>query len=104
MRVGASPDFATVKCTPLESYVGLPEAVNESTAPLVKSTLIDFPNAGSAGHAVKMLAHAWRAIQKDILVSRGSQLVKVCANAGTYDNNVHAAMESTAGANMVLIS
>lgn len=59
MRVGESPDFATVKCTPLESYVGFPEAVKESTAPFVKSTLIDFPNAVSAGHAVKMSARDW---------------------------------------------
>jgi hypothetical protein len=59
MRVGESPDFATVKCTPLESYVGSPEAVNESTEPAVKSTLIDFPNAVSAGHSAKMSAHAW---------------------------------------------
>lgn len=49
MSVGESPDFAIVNETPLESYVGFPEAEKESTAPFVKSTLIVFPNAVSAG-------------------------------------------------------
>jgi hypothetical protein len=44
--------------------VGFPEAVKESTAPLVKSTLIDFPNAVSAGHAAGMSVHTWEAIRR----------------------------------------
>jgi hypothetical protein len=51
MSVGASPDFATAKVTPSGPYVGLPVALNELTAPLVKSTLIAFPNAVSGAHA-----------------------------------------------------
>jgi hypothetical protein len=46
---GESPDFATVKVTPLELYVGLPVATKLSELPLVKSMLTDFPSAVSAG-------------------------------------------------------
>jgi hypothetical protein len=46
-----------VKCAPLESYVGFPDAVNDSTEPFVKSTLIAFPKAVFAGQlAVNLLA------------------------------------------------
>src|SRR5450432_2082402 len=45
--VGESPRLATVKEAPFESYVGFPDALKESTEPLVKSTLIALPNAGS---------------------------------------------------------
>lgn len=40
--------------------------------------------------------------EKDLLENRGLQLVYVCANIGTHDSNVHAAMESAARANMIL--
>ena len=46
---GESPDFATVKEAPLESYVGLPCGVKESDAPAVKSILTAFPSAGFGG-------------------------------------------------------
>lgn len=49
MSWGASPDLATVKETPFESYVGLPSVVKELTEPFVKSTLMDFPKAVSGG-------------------------------------------------------
>ena len=49
--VGESPDFATVKPAPFESYVGAPEAVNSSDAPEVKSMLTLLPRAVSAGQS-----------------------------------------------------
>jgi hypothetical protein len=49
VSIGASPDFAIVNPTPLEEYVGLPDAVKESEAPCVKSMVTALPNAESAG-------------------------------------------------------
>jgi hypothetical protein len=49
VSMGASPDWATVNDTPFESYVGEPDAVNWFDSPEVKSMLIDFESAGSAG-------------------------------------------------------
>ncbi len=46
---GASPDPATVKEAPFESYVGVPWAVKESDCPAVKSILTDLPSAVSGG-------------------------------------------------------
>lgn len=46
---GESPDLATVKEAPLESYEGLPCEVKESEAPEVKSIVTDFPSAVSGG-------------------------------------------------------
>lgn len=42
---GASPDLATVKEAPLESYVGLPWGVKESEAPEAKSIATALPSA-----------------------------------------------------------
>ena len=42
---GASPDLATVKEAPLESYVGLPCGVKESEAPEAKSIATALPSA-----------------------------------------------------------
>lgn len=49
LSCGESPDLATVKVAPLESYVGLPWGVKESDAPSAKLMLTDLPRAGSAG-------------------------------------------------------
>lgn len=46
---GESPDFATVKEAPFESYVGLPCGVNESEDPDVKSMFTVLPSAVSGG-------------------------------------------------------
>jgi hypothetical protein len=56
-----------VNPTPLEVYVGLPDEVNESEAPCVKSMVTALPRAESAGHAPLV---------------RGLQLLYVCALAG----------------------
>lgn len=47
--MGASPDLDIVSVAPLELYEISPEDVKEFTDPEVKSTLIDFPRAVSAG-------------------------------------------------------
>ena len=46
---GESPDLATVKEAPFESYDGEPWVVNESEAPDVKSMVTSLPNAVSGG-------------------------------------------------------
>ena len=46
---GESPDLATVKPAPFESYVGFPWGVKESEDPDVKSMVTDLPSAVSAG-------------------------------------------------------
>ena len=66
IRVGESPDFATVNLAPEESYVGLPLVLKASDCPLVKSIVVDLPRAGSAGH----------------VCLRGLQVVNVCAETG----------------------
>ncbi len=53
---GESPDFATVKAAPLESYVGLPFDVKSSEGPWVKSMVTDLPRAGSAGQLPAVLS------------------------------------------------
>ena len=65
--VGASPPAATVKAAPVESKVGLFWLVNSFEDPLVKSTYIDLPSAGSAG-------------QLDC--TKGSHLLHVCWDEG----------------------
>ncbi len=46
---GESPDFATVKEAPFESYDGEPWAVNESDGPDVKSMVTSLPSAVLGG-------------------------------------------------------
>lgn len=61
---GESPAFATVKATPLESYVGLPLAVKEFDEPWVKSIVTDLPRAGSAGQLPGALLAGGRQVWK----------------------------------------
>ena len=49
LTCGASPDLATVKEAPLESYVGLPCGVKESEGPEAKSIATALPNAEFGG-------------------------------------------------------
>ena len=52
---GASPDFATVKETPFEPYVGFPCVVKLVEGPCVKSILTDLPKAESGGQLVESM-------------------------------------------------
>ena len=72
MSWGASPDFAIVKETPFEEYVGSPEVVKELTEPCVKSTLMDFPRAVSAGQEA-----AWRLGGMIVTMVIGTYLTRV---------------------------
>ena len=47
-----------MKETPFELYVGFPLAVNSVELPCVKSTVVDFPRAGSAGQEPVSYQHS----------------------------------------------
>jgi hypothetical protein len=50
VNCGESPDWAMVKPTPEDEYVGVPWEVKLSEDPDVKSILTVLPRAESAGH------------------------------------------------------
>lgn len=97
VRVGASPGCPIEKEAPLESNVGLPLAVKSEGMPFVKSTVVDFPKAGSA-EQVPAPASVW--LPKGTMERptnspcRGLHLVDVWAVAGTQmvaETNNHGA-------------
>jgi len=61
---GESPDLATVKEAPFESYVGFPEGVKDDEAPDVKSKVVAFPRAGSAGQLPAVESVLFMSVQR----------------------------------------